>query len=125
MPPLQPLVEEQFVDATALDREPLMFVEVGLKPIERPAAEGQPQALRIGQGGGDDLGALFGGVGGRTPSPGLILQAGESLVVEAMQPGVDRRPRDAEFLGDLTGGTTLVEGQEDPSPLDEASLGGA
>ncbi len=96
-----------------------------MKPIQRPAAEGQPQALRIGQGGGDDLGALSGGVGGGTPSPGPILQAGESLVVEAMEPGVDRRPRDAEFLGDLTGRAPLGEGQEELGPLDEASLGGA
>jgi hypothetical protein len=64
--PLQPLVEEDLVDAAPLDRDALLLVEIGLQAVERPAAEGQAQALRAGQRGGEDLGPLLGGVGVRT-----------------------------------------------------------
>ncbi len=45
--------------------------------------------------------------------------------MEAMDPGVDRRPRDAEVLGDLTGASSVGDGQEEPGPLDESGLGRA
>jgi hypothetical protein len=79
--PSEPFVEEDLVDAAALDRDPLLLVEVGLQPIERPAAEGQAQVLRGGQRGGDDLGALLGGVGVRPARAGAIAEAGEALLV--------------------------------------------
>jgi hypothetical protein len=94
-----------------------------LQTIERPAPEGQAQALRVGQRRGDDLGALPGRISRRTPGPGPILQPVEALVIEAMNPGVDRRPGDAEVLGDLAGTSSVGEGQEDLSPLDESGLG--
>jgi hypothetical protein len=123
MPPPQALGMQQLVDPTPLDRDRLLLVEVGLQAIERPATEGQPQALRIGQRRCDDLGALLGGVGKRSPSPGPVLQAVEPLVIEAMEPGVDRRPREAQVAGHLAGSSSVGDGQEDLSPLDEASLG--
>ncbi len=92
MPPLQPLVHEDLADAAALDRDALLLVEVGAQAVQRPAGEGQTQALRIGQRSGDDLGALLGGIGMRPARPGLILQAGQISVVEAMDPGGDRGP---------------------------------
>jgi hypothetical protein len=58
----------------------------------------------------------------RTPDPRLILQSAEPLVIKAMDPGVDRGPRDAEVLGDLAGPSSVSDGQEDLGPLDEAGL---
>ena len=49
MPPPQALGQEDLVDAAPLDRDALLLVEVGLQAVERPAAEGQAQVLRIGQ----------------------------------------------------------------------------
>src|SRR5687767_10688471 len=100
MPPLQPLVDEDLADTAALDRDPLLLVEVGTQAVQRPAAEGETQALRVSQRRGDDLGPLLGGVGVWSAGPRPILQALEPLLVEAMDPGVDRGPRDAQVPGD-------------------------
>jgi hypothetical protein len=81
--PLQPFVAKDFVDPAPLDRDALLLVEVGLQTVQRPAAKGQPQALRVGQGRGDDLGALLGRIGRGTPGPGLVLQSAESLVINS------------------------------------------
>jgi hypothetical protein len=120
--PTQALLQEEFVDAAAFDGDALLLVEVGLQAIEPPAAERQAQALRVGQRGGDDLGALLGRIRRGTPDPRLILQPMEPLVIEAMDPGVDRRSRDAQVLGDLSGAPPVGDGQEDLGPLDEAGL---
>lgn len=125
MPPPQAFSQEDLVDAATLDRDAFLLVEVGLKPIQRPAAEGQPQAPGIGQRHGDDLGALLRRVGRWAPSPRLILQAVEPLSMEAVNPGVDRGPRDAQVLGHVAGSSSLGDGQEDLGPLDEAGLGRA
>jgi hypothetical protein len=125
MPPPQAFSQEDLVDAAALDRDAFLLVEVGLKPIQRPAAEGQPQAPRIGQRHGDDLGALLSRVGRWAPGPRLILQAVEPLIMEAVDPGVDRGPRDAQVLGHLAGSSPVDDGQKDLRPLDEAGLGRA
>ena len=74
MAPLQPLVHEDLADAAPLDRDPLVLVEVVPQAVECPAAEGLAQALRVGQGRGDDLGALLGCVGVRAAGPRAILQ---------------------------------------------------
>jgi hypothetical protein len=110
VPPLQPLVEEDFVDATPLDRDALLLVEVGFKPIECPAAEGQPQALGIGQRGSDHLGALLGGVGGRPPGPRLVSQSVEAPFVEPVDPEVDGGATDAQVPGDLAGPLSSRDG---------------
>jgi hypothetical protein len=96
-----------------------------LEAIERPAAEGQAQGPGIGQGRGDDLGALLGGVGRGPAAAAPVIQAGEAVRVEAMDPGVDRRPRDADLAGDLAGRGPVGGGQEEPGPLDQADGGGA
>jgi hypothetical protein len=124
MAPPQALLPEELVDAAAPDRDALLLVEVGLQAVQRPAAEGQAQALRVGQRGGDDLGALLGRVGRRPPGPRPILQPVEPLIVEAVDPGVDRRPREAQVLGDLAGPSPVGDGEEDLGPLDETGLGG-
>jgi hypothetical protein len=125
MPPPQAFGQENLVDAAAFDRNALLLVEVSLQAIERPASKGQPQALGVRQRRGDDLGALLGRVGGRTSGPRLILQALEPLLVEAMNPEVDRGPREAQVLGDLAGASSLGDGQEELRPFDEPGLGGA
>jgi hypothetical protein len=122
MTPPQPFGQEDLVDAAAFDRDPFLLVEVGLQAVERPASEGEPQALRIGERRGDDLGALLGRIGRGTPGPGLVLQSAESLVIEAMDPGVDRGSRDVQVLGHLAGPLPVGDGQKDLGPLDEAGL---
>jgi hypothetical protein len=120
--PLQPLVHEDLADAAALHADALLLVEIGPQTVQCPAPEGQTQALRIGQRGGDHLGALLGGVGVRAPGPGPILQAVESLLIEAMDPGVDGGARPAQLLGDLAGPPSVGDGQEDLGALHESSL---
>ncbi len=124
MSPLQPLVHEDLADAAALDRDTLLLVEVDAQAVQRPAAEGQTQALRVGQRGGDDLGALLGGIGVRAPGPGPIPQSMEALLIEAMEPGVDGGAGQPQFLGDVAGPMSIGDSQEDLSPLHEAGLRG-
>jgi hypothetical protein len=123
--PLQSLVDEDLADAAPLDRDTPLLVEVGPQAVERPAAEGEVQPLRVGQRRGDDLGALLGGVGVRPAGAGPVLQAAEALLVEATDPGVDGGPAGAQVAGDLAGASPVGEGDEEPGPLDESGLGGA
>jgi hypothetical protein len=125
MAPLQPLVHEDLADATPLDRDPLLLVEVGAQAVERPATEGEAEAIRVGQRRGDDLGALLGSVGVRPSGAGPILKPVEPALVEAADPGVDGRPADAPIAGDLAGSSPVGDGVEDPRPLDESGLGRA
>ncbi len=125
MPPPQTFSQEDLVDAAALHRDLLLLVEVGLQAIERPGAKRQAEILGGGQGGGDDRGAVLGRVSRGAPGPRLILEAVDPLVVPAMDPGVDRGPRDAEVLSDLAGPSPVGDGQEDLSPFDKTGLGGA
>jgi hypothetical protein len=110
MPPPQAFSQEDLVDPAALDRDALLLVEIGLQAVQRPAGDGQAQAFGVGQRRGDDLGTLLRGVGMRPPGSRLVLQAVEPLFVEAMGPGVDRGPGDAEILGNLAGSLSLGNG---------------
>jgi hypothetical protein len=125
MAPSQALLQEEFVDAAALDRDAFVLVEIVPQAIERPAAEGEAQLLRIGQGRGDDLGPLLGGVGPRAAGSTPVRQAGEAAVVEAMDPGIDGGAGDAEVARDLGRAPALGDGQQDLGPLDEPGLGSA
>jgi len=124
MTPGQPLVDENLVDPTPLDRDPFLFIEVGLEPVQGPAGEGQAEGLGIDQSDGDDLGTLFGGIGVGTPGSRLILQTRQSLFVEAMNPKVNRGPTDAQVPGHLAGPLSLGDSQKDLGALDEAGLFG-
>jgi hypothetical protein len=124
MPP-QAFGQEDLVDPAPLDRDPLLFVEIVPESVQGPAGEGQSQALGIGQGGGDDLGPMVGRVGRRPARAGLVLEAGEALFVEAMDPEIDGGPADVEFVGDGGGAPSLGGGQEDPGALDEPGGRGA
>jgi hypothetical protein len=123
MPPPQALGLQQLVDAAALDRDALLFVEVGLQPVERPAAEGQAQVLRGGQGRGEDRGPLVGVVGGRAARAGSVLQGGGPAVVEPADPGRDGRPGEVESAGDLTDRLAVGGGQDEAGPLDGPGRG--
>src|SRR5262249_18741528 len=101
--PAEALVDQEFVDPAPLDRDPLLLIEVSLQAVERPAAEGQAELLRVGQGGGDHLGALLGGVGVRPAATGTLLQPPQALLVEPADPGIDGRPGAAQARGDLAG----------------------
>src|SRR4051812_14415836 len=124
MTPLQPLVDEDLTDAAAFDRDALLLVEVDAQAIQRPAAEGPAQDLWVSQCRGEDLGALLGRVGVGTPGAGPILQAAEALLVEAVDPGVDRGAGQSQVLSDLARPPPVRDGQEDLGSLDEACLGG-
>jgi hypothetical protein len=95
-----------------------VLVEVGLQPVEGPAAEVEPQALRVGQGGGEDLGDLLGGVSRRPALAGPVAQADEALGVEAMEPLVELVAAEADALGDPAGGLAVGEALDEPGPLD-------
>jgi len=125
MPPLPPFIDEDLADAAPLDRDPHLLVEVVAQSVQRPAGEGQAQALRVGQRRGDDLGALLGGVGVRPAGAGPVLQAGEPPLVDAADPGVDGGPADAQVAGDLAGASPVGDGDEESGPLDEPGLGRA
>jgi hypothetical protein len=45
---MEPLGDEDLVDAAPLDRDALLLVEVVLQAVERPGAEGQAESLRVG-----------------------------------------------------------------------------
>jgi hypothetical protein len=123
--PPEPLGQEDLVDAAAPDRDALLLVEVVPQAVERPAGEGQAELLRVGQGGGEDLGDLLRGVGGGPARAGLVVQAGDALEVEPLDPGVDGGARDAQVAGDGGGVPALGGREDDPGPFDDAGLGGA
>jgi hypothetical protein len=125
MPPFQPLIDEDLADAAPLDRDALVLVEVISQAVQRPAAEGQAQALRVGQRRGDDLGTLLGGVGVRPAGAGPILEPLESPLVEAADPGIDGGTADAQVAGDLAGSMPVGDGEQEPGALDESGLGRA
>jgi hypothetical protein len=124
VPPLQPLIDEDLADAAPLDRDAPLLVEVDAQAVQRPAAEGQAQLLRVGQRRGEDFGALLGGVDVRPTGAGPILKSMGAPLIEAMEPGVDGGARDAQLLGDLARPSSLGDGQQELGPLDEAGLRG-
>ena len=122
MAPLQPLIHEDLADAAPFDADALRLVEVGAQAVQRPAAEGQAQTLRVGQGRGDHFGSLLGRVGVRAPGPGAILQSWKAPLIEAMEPGVNGGAREAQLPGDLARLASVGDGQKDAGPLDSAGL---
>jgi hypothetical protein len=125
MPPPKALGPQQLVDPAPLDRDPSLLVEVGLQAVERPAAEGQAQGLRVGQGRGEDGGPLVGVIGVRAARAGAALQGGEPAVVEPADPGRDGRPGDLQLAGDLADGPAGGGAKDDAGPLDESGRGGS
>jgi hypothetical protein len=102
-----------------------VLIEVGLEPVQRPGGEGQAQRPGVGQGGGEDLGDLLRGIGGRASGAGLVLQAVGALEVEPRDPAVDGGPRDAQVARDLGGALALCGGPDNLGALDGAGRGGA
>jgi hypothetical protein len=102
-----------------------VLVEVGLEPVERPGVEGQAQRPGVGQGGGQDLGDLLRGIGGRASGAGLVLQAVGPLEVEPPDPAVDGGARDAQGSRHLGGALAFGGGQDNLGALDGAGRGGA
>jgi hypothetical protein len=123
--PAEAFRQEDLVDPAPPDRDRLVLVEVSLKSVERPAGEGEPERQGVGHRCGEDLGDLFGRVGGRPPGTGLVGEGRGPLGVEAGDPGVDRGPRDAEVAGDVRGPPSAGGGKDDPGALDHAGFGGA
>ena len=93
-----------------------------MQPVQRPGAERQAQLLRGGQGGGDDLGDLLGGVGGGAATAGHVLEPVGPLGVEPPDPGGDGGAGDAELAGDGGGAEAGGGLQDDLGPLDDAGL---
>jgi hypothetical protein len=102
-----------------------VLVEVGLEPIERPGGEGQAQTPGVGHRGGEDLGDLLRGIGGRASGAGLVLQAVGPLEVEPRDPAVDGGPRDAQVACELGGALAPCGGQDNLGALDGAGRCGA
>jgi hypothetical protein len=119
MTPPQTLRREDLVKAAPLDRDASLLVEVSLQAVERPAGQGQTQALGIGQSGGDDFGALLGGGGVGSARVRAIIEAGQPPLVEAMDPGGDRLPADVDLRGDSAGALSVGGDQKDLGALEE------
>jgi hypothetical protein len=96
-----------------------------LQAVERPAAEGQAQVLGGGQGRGDDLGPLLGGIGRRTAGAGTLLEAGDPLLVEAADPGIGRGPRATDRRGDCRRGPTVGCRLDDAGAFDQTDRSSA
>jgi hypothetical protein len=124
VPPPQALGPQQLVDAAALDRDALLLVEVVPKAVERPAAVGQAQFLRVGQGRGDDRGPLVRRVGVGAARAGAVVQGGRPAGVEPADPGRDGGPGDVHLVGDHADGLAVGGAEDDAGPLDEPGRGG-
>jgi hypothetical protein len=125
VPPPQPLGQQDLVDPAAAHRDPHVLLEVGAQAVERPAPEGQPQLLWVGQRGGDDLGDLLGRVDGGPAGSGHVLQSVGPLGVEPPDPGGGHGAGDVQLAGDGGGPQPGGRPEHDVGPLDDAGLGGA
>lgn len=123
--PAQALGEEDLVDPAALDRDPLMLVQVGRQTVQRPRREGQIQRLRIGERGGDHGGDLLGRIGRRPADTGPILEAVQARGVEAMDPAPHLVSIKTEMFGEARHGLALMGVPDDAGPLDLPSGCGA
>ena len=101
-----------------------MLVEVVPEPVQGPGAEGQAELGGIGQRGGEDLGDLLRGIGGRASGAGLVLQAVGPLEVEPPDPAVDGGARDAQGSRHLGGALAFGGGQDNLGALDGAGRRG-
>src|SRR5262249_39484160 len=73
---------------------------------------------------GANRGSLVGVVGVRAARAGAVVQGGEALGVEAMEPLVELAAADAEELGNGAGPLAHGEALDDPSPLNRPGLVG-
>jgi hypothetical protein len=116
--PAQTFVDQDLVDPAALDRDPLPLVEVGGQPVQRPRRERQIQRLGIGERGGDHGGDLLGRIGRRPAATGPILEAVETLGIEAMDPAAHQVGPETELVGDRRHVMALTGAPDDPGALD-------
>jgi hypothetical protein len=121
MTPLQPLVQEDLIDAAPLDRDSFLLVEIGLQAVEGPTTKRQTEGLGIGQGRGDYFRTPLGGVGLRAARAGAIVEAGQPLLVETMNPVVNSFSADMEVGRDGTGALSLCSSAENSGARDESS----
>ena len=121
--PAQALGQKDLVDPAALDRDPLVLVQVDRQPIQRPRREGQVQRLGIGERGGDHGGDLLGRIGRGPAAAGPILEAVEAFGVEAMDPAAHGMGVEKELLGDARHGLALAGAPDDAGALDPPGRG--
>jgi hypothetical protein len=98
--PAQALGPEDLVDPAALDRNPLLLVEAGGQPVQRPRRERQIQRLGIGERGGDHGGDLLGRIGRRPAGAGPIREAVKAGGLEAVDPDAHGMGGKAKLRGD-------------------------
>jgi hypothetical protein len=118
--PPQSFLEQNFVEAAALDRNVLVLSEVGNQPVERPTGKGQPQCLRVRERGCDHLGHLRGRVRRRATATVLVLQRGEAHDVEAADAPAHRVGIETKGGRNDRRGVPLAGLPEDPGALDGA-----
>jgi hypothetical protein len=118
--PPQPFLEQNFVEAAALDRNVLVLREVGHQPVKRPTGKGQPQRLRVRERGGNHLGHLRGRVRRRPTAAVLVLQRGEAHGVTAADASAHRVGIETKAGRDNRRGVALAGLPEDPGALDGA-----
>jgi hypothetical protein len=116
--PAQALGQEDLVDPAALDRDPLLLVQVGGQPVQRPRREGQVQRLGIGERGGDHGGDLLGRIGRRPPDARPIVQATKAGGIEAVDPTTYGIGVETKLLGDAQHILAPAGMPDDAGPLD-------
>jgi hypothetical protein len=116
--PAQTFVDQDLVDPAALDRDPLLLVQVGGQSVERPGGEGQIQALGIGQRRGDHPCHLLGRVGRRATGARPILQPGQAARVEPLDPVAHRVGCQAQLGRDRRRHPALARLPDEARPLD-------
>ena len=116
--PTQALGEENLVDPAALDRDPLVLVQVSRQTVQSPRCERQVQRLGVGERGGEHRGDLLGRIGRRPAATGPILEAAEALGIEPMDPATHHLGPEKELVGNLRYVMALTGAPDDPGALD-------
>jgi hypothetical protein len=104
--PAQALLEQDLVDPAAPHGDALVLRRMGREPVQGPRREGQTQAARAGQRGGDHGGDLVRRVGRRAAGAGVVVEGGEALGIEAANAATHRLRVQPERGGD--GGRRLA-----------------
>jgi hypothetical protein len=99
LPPIQSFGQQNLADPAALHADAL-FAQGSNQAVQRPGGERQAQLGRPAQRGGDDGTALFGCVGRRAPRAHLLLQPGQTLRVEPLEPEPNRGMAHIQMGGD-------------------------
>ena len=117
-PPAQTLPEQDLVDPAAPHGDALVLQQVGGEPVQGPRREGQTQAARAGQRGGDHRRDLVGRVGRRAPRAVVVLKGRKPFGVEPADAATHGLGTQPKRLGNGGRRLTLAGTPDDAGALD-------